>query len=197
MRGYKETIMAMLDAGYSYREIAEATGCSKSTISFHSRKSGRPSKVTGTSWTAYNWEEVQQYYDEGHSYRECLKHFGMSSTAWSKAKYAGKIVARHDVLPLHEILTEKSSHARKHVKSRLLHTNTLRNACYICGISEWLGKPLSLELDHINGIGDDHRLENLRMLCPNCHSQTETFKGRNKRSYKAKIAASNQKLSTE
>lgn len=51
--------------------------------------------------------------------------------------------------------------------------------CAICGISEWLGNPLSLQLDHINGISNDHRLENLRLVCPNCHSQTETFAGRN------------------
>ena len=50
--------------------------------------------------------------------------------------------------------------------------------CEICGISEWQGKELSLQLDHINGINNDNRIENLRLLCPNCHSQTETFSGR-------------------
>lgn len=48
--------------------------------------------------------------------------------------------------------------------------------CDTCGISDWNGKALTIELDHINGINDDNRLENLRWLCPNCHSQTETFK---------------------
>lgn len=48
-----------------------------------------------------------------------------------------------------------------------------------CGISdEWLGQPVTLQLDHINGVFNDNRLENLRLLCPNCHSQTETFAGR-------------------
>ena len=47
--------------------------------------------------------------------------------------------------------------------------------CALCGISEWAGKDLSLHLDHINGIHDDNRLVNLRLLCPNCHSQTETY----------------------
>jgi 5-methylcytosine-specific restriction endonuclease McrA len=79
------------------------------------------------------------------------------------------------------MLTEKSPHARYPLRSRLLNNNILKNECYICGISEWLGKPLSLDLDHINGISDDNRLENLRMLCPNCHSQTETYRGRNKK----------------
>lgn len=47
--------------------------------------------------------------------------------------------------------------------------------CAWCGIAEWRGHPLVLHLDHINGINNDHRLENLRLLCPNCHSQTDTY----------------------
>ena len=52
--------------------------------------------------------------------------------------------------------------------------------CESCGISEWLGKPLSLELDYINGDRYDNRLQNLRILCPNCHAQTDTYRGKNK-----------------
>ena len=48
-------------------------------------------------------------------------------------------------------------------------------SCAECGISEWRGRPLSLELHHVNGNGHDNRLGNLQLLCPNCHSQTETF----------------------
>jgi len=50
--------------------------------------------------------------------------------------------------------------------------------CTICGVSEWNGKKLTLELDHINGEQTDNRKENLRWLCPNCHSLTPTFKGK-------------------
>jgi len=51
--------------------------------------------------------------------------------------------------------------------------------CAECdNVGEWRGRPLTLQLDHVNGIYNDNRLENLRWLCPNCHSQTETFAGR-------------------
>jgi 5-methylcytosine-specific restriction endonuclease McrA len=70
---------------------------------------------------------------------------------------------------------------RGHVKGRLIRAGLLQNTCSICGLTEWQGKPITMHIDHINGVRDDHRLENLRMLCPNCHSQTPTYGGRNLR----------------
>jgi len=54
-----------------------------------------------------------------------------------------------------------------------------QNKCTICNSNEWMGKPLTLELDHIDGNNKNNTRENLRYLCPNCHSQTETWRGRN------------------
>lgn len=186
MRNYKEAIITMLDAGYSYNEIAQTLGCSKSTISFHARRTGRLRGSTPTSWEEHDWEEIQKYYDAGHSYKDCLHHFHISDKTWAKAKGAGKIKTKEYQYPVEQVLTEKSFYGRNLVRARLLNNSILKQECYICGISEWLGKPLSLDLDHINGISDDHRLENLRMLCPNCHSQTETYRGRNKKLRKQK-----------
>lgn len=53
------------------------------------------------------------------------------------------------------------------------------NKCENCGLDEWLGQKITIELDHINGNNLDNRLENLRFLCPNCHSLTPTWRGRN------------------
>jgi 5-methylcytosine-specific restriction endonuclease McrA len=74
-----------------------------------------------------------------------------------------------------EIFSKNSCYDRKNLKYKLLKQNILEYKCSICNISEWLNKPLSLQLDHINGINNDNRIENLRLLCPNCHTQTPTW----------------------
>jgi Zn finger protein HypA/HybF involved in hydrogenase expression len=125
----------------------------------------------------YDWARVQQFYDEGHTYRECRGRFGFCAAAWSKAVARGELSARARAIPLERLLQTTTS--RHTVKRRLLEAGRLENRCSQCGLNEWQGKPLSVQIDHINGIGTDHRLENLRMLCPNCHSQTSTFGGRN------------------
>jgi hypothetical protein len=80
---------------------------------------------------------------------------------------------------LEDILVENSNYGSQHLKQKLLSKNILENKCHTCNNKgEWCGKKLSLQLDHINGINNDNRLENLRLLCPNCHSQTETFSGK-------------------
>lgn len=78
--------------------------------------------------------------------------------------------------PLSEILTENSYYSSDKLKKRLFRENLKEHKCEICGLSEWNGKELSLELHHINGNPTDNRIENLQILCPNCHSQTDTYR---------------------
>jgi 5-methylcytosine-specific restriction endonuclease McrA len=61
----------------------------------------------------------------------------------------------------------------------MLKEGLIENVCSICGITEWNNNPINMELDHIDGNRSNHKLENLRMLCPNCHSQTETYRSKN------------------
>lgn len=75
------------------------------------------------------------------------------------------------------VFVENSMVSNERIKKLLVTENHMENKCLSCGnTGEWLGKPISLELDHINGINNDNRLKNLRILCPNCHSQTPTFR---------------------
>lgn len=85
-----------------------------------------------------------------------------------------------------DLLRKNCKHQRTVLRKHILQNNLLEYRCAICGIKEWNGKMLSLELDHINGINDDNRLENLRFLCPNCHSQTSTYGSRNQQKNESK-----------
>ena len=78
-----------------------------------------------------------------------------------------------------DILKENCKHQRTVLRRYVIKNNLIPYKCAICGCTEWQGKTLSLELDHINGVNNDNRLENLRFLCPNCHSQTSTYGSRN------------------
>ena len=138
----------------------------------------RPPQQNRGARYRYDWVAIQRYYDEGHSYRECRIRFGFYSKSWEDAVRRGAIRTREPRWPIERILREAKN--RTHIKNRLLAAGLLANRCDGCGLSEWRGKPLSIQIDHINGIRNDNRLENLRMLCPNCHSQTETFGARNK-----------------
>lgn len=97
-----------------------------------------------------------------------------------KAHLKGKTHNWAHKIPLENILVRNSTYTSiGTLKKRLLKDCLLEYKCYICGIKDWLTKSLVLQLDHINGDSFDHRILNLRLLCPNCHSQTDNFTGRN------------------
>jgi len=78
-----------------------------------------------------------------------------------------------------EVFVENSTYARHNIKRRLIKQKMIEYVCQDCGIDgNWNGKKLSLQLDHTNGVNNDNRVENLRFLCPNCHSQTNNFSGK-------------------
>lgn len=83
---------------------------------------------------------------------------------------------------LKELMIENSTYNRKSLKRRIIEENLIEEKCNICNIPPiWNNSKLILVLDHINGINNDHRLENLQLLCPNCNSQTKTFSGKNQK----------------
>jgi 5-methylcytosine-specific restriction endonuclease McrA len=86
----------------------------------------------------------------------------------------------HGKIPNEVMFSENSPIDRGTIKNRILKEQLISYVCSMCGNSGiWLEKALTLTLDHINGINNDHRLENLRFLCPNCDSQTPTYGSKN------------------
>jgi hypothetical protein len=148
-------------------------------------------------------EEFAQLVADSESLSDVLRHFGMEHKGGNHRTLKARIAAenidighielrpgvtlakrqRASLTRLEDVLVETSSYSRSHLKRRLLASGILKSECAVCGQGpEWMGLPLVMVLDHINGVPNDNRLENLRMLCPNCNSQTTTYCAKN---YKA------------
>jgi hypothetical protein len=109
---------------------------------------------------------------------EKIRKLNLDTSKFDKSKYKRGRKTKQ----IEQILTTDSNFLNTHfLKKRLVREGKLQYKCSICSIEKWLDKKLSLQLDHINGIRTDNRIENLRLLCPNCHSQCDTYAGKNKR----------------
>ena len=166
----------LLDHGLSLSEIARRLDVTIQTVWYYARAVGY--QPDPKFKRRYDWQAVQAYYDEGHTVRECRQHFGFANQTWNDAVRRGDVRARARAIPLEALLTRGTERNRVNLKNRMIKAGLKDGSCEDCGIVEWRGRPLSMALHHVNGDGRDNRLENLRLLCPNCHSQTENFAGR-------------------
>lgn len=147
----------------------------------------------------YTDEQLKEAIKNSRSWRQTLPKVGLKETGGNHkhlkkiadklnidySHFTGQSYRRGAVVPvrpakeLSTILVENSTYGKSHVRQRLLKAGLKQSKCECCNLTEWFNKPIPLELDHINGINNDHRIENLRLLCPNCHAQTDTYRGKN------------------
>jgi hypothetical protein len=154
--------------------------------------------VSGGHW--FSEEDVRAAVADSLSYAEALRRLGLRAAGGNHRtirKYVEEVwripvdhfdprrsrgsAAPARAIPLAEVMVQSSTYHRGHLKRRLLAEGLKRPECEMCGQGEvWRGRRMSLVLDHVNGVHDDHRLENLRILCPNCNATLDTHCGRHK-----------------
>lgn len=147
-----------------------------------------------TYWTI---DELKETVKNSKTIREVLRHFGLPGNQGHYNRVFHKAVKEFDIdishivdnfmnrsfqkfLPSEEFFVAGKFREGQALKKRLIKEGLVIDRCSTCGQKpEWNNSPLVLQLDHISGDNTDNRIENLRLLCPNCHSQTETWSGRN------------------
>ena len=132
-------------------------------------------------------EELQKAVSGAHSMAQVVRRLGLIKS--SKTYKVVQSEIEHYSIKTHfksrarntvkyapeEIYCKDSTYDKTTLRKRIIKEGTITYECQVCGISEWRGKEISLQLDHINGTNSDNRIENLRFLCPNCHTQTSTW----------------------
>ena len=143
-------------------------------------------------WNSMTKEELENIIKTSNSQKEVMRKLGYKSNSNEMLKLKIKefgidrtllknIKSKPSIKNLDDILANKVEYESRALKKRLVAEGILEYKCILCGnIGEHNGKPLTLQLDHINGNHHDNTLDNLRILCPNCHTQTENYGSKNR-----------------
>lgn len=147
----------------------------------------------------YGETEAREAVAASRSYSEALRRLGLRSAGGNHKLFrryvdeiwqiptahfdaGGQSTPARTAIPMAKVLVEQSTYSRSRLKQRLFAEGLKERRCEMCGQGErWRGKWMSLILDHINGVPDDNRLENLRIVCPNCAATLDTHCGRKNR----------------
>jgi hypothetical protein len=148
---------------------------------------------------SYTIEEFKKAVEESYSIAQALTKLGLSPRGgnyrvFKKFEKLYNIDTSHftgqghmkgrknnfSTKPLSEILVKNCEYSSNKLRKRLISEGLKQHRCECCGLTEWLDEPIPLELDHIDGDHYNNLIENLKILCPNCHAKTPTYRGKNK-----------------
>ena len=175
----KQRILKLRSAGKTYAEISNELGCSKSLISFHCNDSVRKRAA-----------EYQQNKRTGKEFARLKSKLPPKTCDNCGCDIKPKATNRFCSIRCQHDLQFKTMYREwindvfigRLGKSFLKRAVAYRDGykCSVCGIKDWNQKPITFEVEHINGNSEDNSPDNLCLICPNCHSQTDTYKGKNK-----------------
>lgn len=193
----KNKILKLRKEGKTYAEITSILGCSKSTISYHCGERGKLRRVTikkedlidavNTSRSISQIIKKLKLRISSSSYtrvRNEISKYNLDcdhflGKGWMKGKNSPLAITEEEFRKRYFKISDKKIAGNK-IKKFLFRFGIKKEECEICGQPpKWKNKKLSLHLDHIDGNPLNNKEENLRILCPNCHSQTDTYAGRN------------------
>lgn len=200
----KDRLSNHVELGHTTRKIAQLEGVSQTTVNHYLKKyelsTKRSRKATAGKYNEFfgNKETLEKDIESVSSIAELFRKYNLRASQASyrifyryceeygitPPKADGSTVSMAARLAnkrsYEEILVKNSTYSSSSgLKKRLVSDGILEDKCASCGGSDtWNGEPITLQLDHINGVRDDNRIENLRILCPNCHSQTSTHSGK-------------------